>query len=73
MQNWPSFIKNQYIDLNHSTHPIPEGFKDVEDFVFMDNDWQDILWGNSWSTQHDLKCLRRYREEFISFIIGIYV
>ena len=46
--------KNQYIDLNHSTHPIPEGFKDVEDFVFMDNDWQDILWGNSWSTQHDL-------------------
>ena len=26
----------------------------MEDFVFMDNDWQDILWGNSWSTQHDL-------------------
>lgn len=46
--------KNQYIDLSHSAHPIPEGFKDVEDFVFMDNDWQDILWGNSWSTQHDL-------------------
>ena len=43
--------KNQYIDLSHSAHPIPEGFKDVEDFVFMDNDWQDILWGDRKSTR----------------------
>lgn len=46
--------KNQYIDLDTQPNPFTSNFKDVADFVFMDNDWQKILWGDSWSTQHDL-------------------
>ncbi len=46
--------KNAYIDLRHNEHPIPGGFTDVLDFVFMDTNWTDILWGNAYSTQHDI-------------------
>ena len=58
--NWAQYAKlalmykNKYIDLDHNSHPIPGSFTDVADFVFQDNDWQDIMWGNSWSTQHNL-------------------
>ena len=44
--------KNKYVDLNHSVNA--PGLTGIYDYVFMDNDWQDILWGNSWSTQHEL-------------------
>lgn len=47
--------KNQYIDLDHSNSPFESGdFTGTADFVFMDNDWQKLLWGNSYSTSHDL-------------------
>lgn len=45
--------KGKYIDLDHNQNPFG-GFDDVADFVFMDTDWQDILFGNSWSTQHEV-------------------
>lgn len=44
--------RNKYIDLRHSVDPI--GLGDIDDLVFFDTDWQDIMWGNSWSTQHEL-------------------
>lgn len=60
-QQWLGYValarkyKNQYIDLETQPHPFDmKYFYDVDDFVFMDNDWQKILWGNSWSTSHDL-------------------
>ncbi len=61
-EQWMGYInlmrayKNHYIDMsNGASHPFDyKYFKDVDDFVFMDNDWQKILWGNSWSTQHEL-------------------
>lgn len=48
--------KNKYINLDTQKHPFSGTtyFNDVADFVFMDNNWQDILWGDSWSTQHEL-------------------
>lgn len=48
--------KNQYIDLDKQDNPFAgtSYFKDANDFVFFDTDWQKILWGNSWSTQHEL-------------------
>lgn len=60
--DWLAYIqlarkyKNQYIDLATQPNPFAGtiNFKDVDDFVFMDNNWQDILWGDSWSTSHDL-------------------
>lgn len=60
--DWLTYIqlmkkyKNQYIDLDTQPNPFAgtQHFTDVADFVFMDNDWQKIMWGNSWSTQHDL-------------------
>ncbi len=45
--------KDRYIDFDHSTNPISL-FGDTYDLTFFDTDWQDIMWGNSWSTQHDL-------------------
>lgn len=47
--------KNGYISNTNSSDPMDTFFiGGVEDFVFQDTDWQDILWGNSFSTQHDL-------------------
>lgn len=48
--------KNSYIDLTKEDNPFAgtSYFKDVNDFVFFDTDWQKIMWGNSWSTQHEL-------------------
>lgn len=49
--NWAQYAKlalmykNKYIDLDYNSHPIPGSFTDVADFVFQDNDWQDIMWG----------------------------
>lgn len=59
--NWLEYVdlarryKGQYIDLLHSPNPFGgAGFKDVYDFVYSDNDWQKTLWGNAFSTQHNL-------------------
>ena len=47
-------IKEQYIDLVQCNPNPVTAFGDVDDYVFMDTDWQDVLWGNAGSTQHDL-------------------
>lgn len=44
--------KGMYIDNDKSTNPMPNF--PVADYVFLENDWQDLLWGDSWSTQHEL-------------------
>lgn len=47
--------KGGYIDVrNSSDAPIPGAFTDVKDYVFIDNNWTDILWGAAGSTQNDL-------------------
>ena len=47
--------KNHYIDLDTSGHPYGgDAFTDVADFPFFDTDWQDIMWGDSWSTSHEV-------------------
>lgn len=44
--------RNTYIDFDHSKDPL--GLGDVDDLTFFDTDWQDIMWGNAASTQHEL-------------------
>ena len=46
--------RGHYIDLDHSENPFATDFHDVDDFVFFDTDWQDILWGTTASTSHEL-------------------
>lgn len=48
--------KGKYINKATDGDPFAAtgDFSDVSDFVFFDTDWQKILWGNSWSTQHEL-------------------
>lgn len=47
--------RNQYIDLDHTPNPYAgSGFTDVADFVFFDNNWNDIMWGDAASTSHEL-------------------
>lgn len=47
--------KNQYIDLANSGHPYGgSAFGDVDDFTFFDTNWHDIMWGDSWSTTHEV-------------------
>lgn len=47
--------RNQYIDLDHTPNPYGgAGFTDVADFVFFDNNWNDIMWGDAVSTSHEL-------------------
>lgn len=46
--------KGQYIDLNKNPNPLAPSFTDVKDFVFQDNNWLNDLFGNSYSTSHDL-------------------
>ncbi|MDE6339946.1 MAG: TonB-dependent receptor [Muribaculaceae bacterium] len=47
--------RNKYIDLQHTANPYGgAGFTDVADFVFFDNNWNDIMWGDAGSTTHEL-------------------
>ena len=47
--------KGKYIDLADNPNPITGGFNDVADYVFNDSvDWLDGLFGNSYSTSHDM-------------------
>lgn len=45
--------KGGYINLKNNSNPI-SNFSDVDDYVFMDTNWQDVLFGNAGSTQHNL-------------------
>ena len=40
--------KNQWIQGN------PLNMSNVDEMVFFDTDWQDVMWGDSWSTQHEV-------------------
>lgn len=40
--------RNQWINGN------PLNMNNVDDMTFFDTDWQDIMWGDSWSTNHEL-------------------
>lgn len=42
--------KDQYFNFDHVNNPIGM-FGDTADLTFFDTDWNDILWGNSWSTR----------------------
>lgn len=75
--NWLEYValarkyKGQYIDLDHSVNPYGgAGFKDVADFVFSDNDWQKTLWGNSYSTQHNLSLSGGNDKNLFRFSLG---
>lgn len=46
--------EGHYIDLNNSPNPFSSAFTDVKDFVFMDTNWTNIMFGNAGSTQHNL-------------------
>lgn len=46
-------MEGKYVNLDNSANPLP-GFDDVMDFVFLDTNWTDVLFGNAGSTQHDL-------------------
>ncbi|MCH5213651.1 MAG: TonB-dependent receptor [Muribaculaceae bacterium] len=47
--------RNQYIDLDNTPNPFgAQTFNDVADFVFFDNNWNDIMWGDAVSTSHEL-------------------
>lgn len=50
LANQGGFIDTR--DANNA--PIGGAFGDVADFVFMDNNWTDVLWGGAGSTQNDL-------------------
>ena len=63
--------KGTYIDLDNSPSPFGDGgFTDVADFVFLnDVDWVDSLFGDAWSTEHNLSlsggdAKQRYRISF---------
>lgn len=50
-------LKGQYLDLLNGENPLepmPGYFSGVPDLVFMDVDWNDVLWGGANSTQHNL-------------------
>jgi TonB-linked SusC/RagA family outer membrane protein len=44
---------DQYLDWNYTGNPF-NAFQDTNDITFFDTDWDDILWGDSYSTQHEL-------------------
>lgn len=55
--NMAKELKGQYLDLKNGMNPaepMPGYFAGVPDLTFMDVNWNDVLWGNANSTQHDL-------------------
>lgn len=45
--------QGSYYDFTTTANPLPD-FTDILDFVCVDTDWTDILFGDAGSTQHDL-------------------
>lgn len=46
--------QNHYLDWNYTGNPFDGAFSDTNDITFFDTDWDDILWGDAVSTQHEL-------------------
>ncbi len=56
--------KNQWINGN------PLNMGNVDDMVFFDTDWQDIMWGDSWSTNHELSVSGGKENNTFRFSLG---
>lgn len=56
--------KNQWIDGN------PLNMGNVDEMVFFDTDWQDVMWGDSWSTQHELSVSGGTEKNTYRFSLG---
>lgn len=56
--------KGQWIDGN------PLGMNNVDDMMFFDTDWQDVMWGDSWSTQHELSVSGGTEKNTYRFSLG---
>ena len=56
--------KGQWINGN------PLGMGGVEDMVFFDTDWQDVMWGDSWSTNHELSVSGGSEKNSYRFSLG---
>ena len=76
-QNWLTYVqlarkyKNHYIDLSKSPNPFgSNGFTDVADFVFSDTNWWKMLWGNSWSTQHNVSVSGGNEKNLFRYSLG---
>ncbi len=47
--------KGHYINVENSGNPFSTGyFEGLDDFVFFDTDWEDIMWGTAATTSHEL-------------------
>lgn len=56
--------KNQWINGN------PLNMVNVDEMVFFDTDWQDVMWGDSWSTQHELSVSGGSEKNTYRFSLG---
>ena len=56
--------KNQWINGN------PLNMANVDEMVFFDTDWQDVMWGDSWSTQHELSVSGGSEKNTYRFSLG---
>lgn len=66
--------KNGYIDTRDlSNTPIPGAFTDVKDFMFLDNNWTDILWGSAGSTQNDVSISGRGEKASYRLSLGYFL
>ncbi len=48
----------------------PLGMANVDDMMFFDTDWQDVMWGDSWSTQHELSVSGGTEKNTYRFSLG---
>lgn len=56
--------KGTWIDGN------PLGMNKVDDMVFFDTDWNDVLWGDSWSTNHEISVSGGTEKNTYRFSLG---
>ena len=56
--------KNSWIKGN------PLNMSNVDEMVFFDTDWQDVMWGDSWSTQHELSVSGGTEKNTYRFSLG---
>jgi TonB-linked SusC/RagA family outer membrane protein len=63
--------KGGYVNNRDMSDPVlPGAFTDVKDFVFLDNNWTDILWGGANSQQHDLSVAGRSEKSGYRLSLG---
>ena len=63
--------KGGYVDARDmANQPISGAFNDVKDFVFLDNNWTDILWGGANSQQHSLSVSGRTEKSGYRLSLG---